>query len=234
MADYRGQFFSYSGSEPAYLPERMRLPSGQTRYSYSVTRTELLSMGYTGPHEKPYCPDDSHVVWDSESLSYTVVAGTDPTRGRFVEHQENCKARALLNTRITDSISSSNEDGLYTDKYITEYGVYKGKLLDLYFKKDCCELTCEDIPSPPRSARAFVSEQNRHLNILASGVIGIYKSQYEGMGVIPDIHPELVDFLPLPYPDWVKGSGLLDVEVLVSNPEGTEVVKPTFGRHCFS
>jgi len=234
MADFRGQFFSFEKREPEPLPERIRLKDKTTRYAHSVTIEELNSIGYEGPVTVPSYTTDQYLVWDPASLTYSVADGIDPAKGRYVESQENCKARALLSTRINNSISSSNEDGLYTDKYINEYSVYKGKLLDLYFKKDCCELTCEDIPSPPRSSRAFVSEQNKYLNSLASGVIGIYKSQYEGMGVIPNIHPELVEFLPLPYSDWVKGSGLLDVEVVVSHPDGFEVVKPTFGRHCFS
>jgi len=234
MTDFRGQFFSYQRQEPEILPERIRLKDKTTRYAYSVTIEELNSVGYEGPVTVPSYGTDQYLVWDPESLTYSVFDGVDPIKGRHVCSPENSKARALLTSRITNSISSSNEDGLYTDKFIKEHSVYKGKLLDLYFKTNCCELTCEDIPSPPTPSRAFKSEQNKYLNTLASGQIGIYKTQYEGFGVIPDIHPDLADFLPLPYPDWVKGSGLLDVEVILSSPNGPEIVKPSFGRHCFS
>ena len=96
---------------------------------------------------------------------------------------------------------------MYTEKYINEYSVYKGKLLDLYFKRIVANSLVK-IFHHLQIFKSFVSEQNKYLNSLASGVIGEYKSQYEGMGVIPNIHSELVEFLPLPYSDWVKGSGL--------------------------
>lgn len=234
MADFRGQFFSYKKQEPEVLPERIRLNDRTTRYAYSVTIEELNSIGYEGPITVPSFGTDQYLVWSPETLTYSVADGIDPVKGRHVECHENAKARALLNSRINNSISSSNEDGIYTDTYIKEYSVYKGKLLDLYFKRDCCELTCEDIPSPPKSPRALQAEYDRYLHTLASGAIQTYKEQYEGFGVIPDIHPELVDFLPLPEPDWVRGSGLLDVEVVLSNASGQLLTKPHFGRNCFS
>lgn len=232
--DYSQSLFSHMGWEPDYLPERMRLPSGQTRYSYSVTRIELLSMGYTGPYEKPDCPDGHHVVWDSEALSYSVQPGVGLATSSQVDACENAKAISLLNSRIVNSISSSNEDGIYTEEFIKEHSVYKGNLLDLYFKTDHSYLCCDDIPSPPKPTMALVTEKNKYLNQLASGAIDGYKQQYESFGVIPDIHPDLVDFLPLPGSDWTRGSGLLDVEGVLSTASGDLVVKPHFGRNCFS
>jgi hypothetical protein len=81
---------------------------------------------------------------------------------------------------------------------------------------------------------ALQSERNKYLNQLASGAIQTYKEEYEGFGVITNLHPDLVDFLPLPGSDWVQGSGLLDVEVVLSNASGQLLTKPHFGRNCFS
>lgn len=234
MANFQGQFFSYKKQEPEILPERIRLNDRTTRYAYSVTIEELNSIGYEGPVAIPAYSTDQHLVWDAESLTYSVADGIDPVKGRHVNCRENAKARALLNSRIINSISFSDEDNVYADSYIKEYSVYKGKLLDLYFKRDCSKLTCADIPEPPLSTITLRSEQNKYLNQLASGEIQTYKEQYEGFGVIPNIHPDLVEFLPLPGHDWVRGSGLLDVEVVLSNASGQLLTKPHFGRHCFS
>lgn len=234
MSDFRGKFFSLNKTAPEILPDRIRLHDNTTRYAYSITIEELNSIGYEGPIFVPTLHTDQHLVWHPETLSYTVEEGPDPQHGRYVCPAENSEAVALLNSRIQNSTSSFDESGEFTDEYKKEYGVYKGKLLDLYFKQDQCCLTVDQIPSPPLVPRSLAVVDYQYRSQLASGLIENYKQLYESFGVIPDIHPDLVDWLPLPGSDWVQGSGLLDVEVLVCGPSGCLLTKPSFGRHCFS
>ena len=53
MADFSNELFSFNGESPDFLPVRIRLPNGQTRYTQSVTLEELNSCGFTGPISIP-------------------------------------------------------------------------------------------------------------------------------------------------------------------------------------
>lgn len=224
MADYSKTFFSYKGDPPTYLPERLRLPDGFTRYSYSITLEEVNSLGYLGPIELPEYGPDEHLVWHSETLSYEVKRGICPNTK--VCPPDNNEARAILMSRILTSQDSFDPDNVYTKEYKKEYGVYKGKLLDLYFKRDLDKLSVSDIPPLPMIHNGVLAEEIKYKQTIASGFIDQYKLEYETYGVIPNIDPRLVDWLPLPGEDWVRGSGLL-IDPVSKYPV-------VFGRHCFS
>jgi hypothetical protein len=224
MADYSKTLFSYQGKAPTYLPERLRLPDGFTRYSYSTTLEEINSLGYFGPIELPEHGPDEHVVWCSETLSYKVKRGVCPDT--IICPPDNNEARALLMSRILNSEDSFDPNNVHTEEYQKEYGLYKGKLLDLYFKHNLNELSVSDIPPLPMIHNGLIAEETKFKQMVASGVIDQYRLEYETYGVIPNIDPCLVDWLPLPGEDWVRGSGLL-IDPVSKYPV-------VFGRHCFS
>ena len=87
-----GQFFSFKKQEPEPLPERIRLKDKTTRYAYSVTIEELNSIGYGRTGNSTLFTTDQYLVWDPESLTYTVADGIDPVHGRFVESQEKLQS----------------------------------------------------------------------------------------------------------------------------------------------
>jgi hypothetical protein len=225
MADYTNTLFSYKGQIPTYLPDRLRLKNGLTRYSYSISIEELNSLGYFGPIEVPNYPENTHLEWSTNNFCYVIVSGCNSDEV-CVCPRENQKAYADLIERIQMCPSSFDPDNIYTEEYKKEMGVYKGKLLDLYFKNDLSQLKPCDIPPFPQIHGGLKAQEDDQKQILASGIIPSYKYYYEKYGVIPSIHESLVGWLPLPGDDWVKGSGLL-----FDSDTQTPII---FGRHCFS
>lgn len=203
MADYSKAYFTFNCEGPALLPERLRLPNGFTRYSYDITLEEIYSCGYAGPVENSEC--------QAELTSCP---------------EDNEEAKSLLMSKILNSEDSFDTEDLMTESYKEKYGLYKAKLLDLYFKSDLSQLSCSDIPSAPQIHNGFKADEEAERRELASGLMPQYKMEYESYGVIPDLDSRLVDWLPLPGPDWVRGSGL------ILDPGTHNVVN--FGRNCFS
>lgn len=68
------QLYSFNGEEPREIPQRIRLPGGYTKTdSTTFSEQDLIDAGYTGPYEKPdYDPFKQELIWDKETLSYTV------------------------------------------------------------------------------------------------------------------------------------------------------------------
>lgn len=67
--------YSFNGSEPQELPERIKFPGGRTHYlaDSSLSEDELQEAGWTGPYEKPgYVLGEEKVIWDQEATSYKV------------------------------------------------------------------------------------------------------------------------------------------------------------------
>lgn len=231
MADYSKVLFSYKGAEPDFLPNRLRLPDNTTRYSYEITLEELDLLGYLGPIPLPDYNENQHLCWCCHNLCYDVEEGPDPCKKISVE--DNNTAKAILLSRIKNSYDSIDESNIFTQEFKEKYGVYKGKLLDLYFKKEPETLDVSDIPEQPTIHCMYEKDRVEYLSAIASGQIDLYKRQYEEYGVVLNIDSRLVDWLPLPGSDWVKGSGLLYDSTSI-NAIASGVIGPlTFGRHCF-
>jgi hypothetical protein len=224
MPDFSNSFFSYKGRVPTKLPERLRLENKFTRYANDILLEELESLGYLGPIELPEYGDNQHLEWNSSTVSYVVTSGTCSESKPCAE--ESAKARGILVDRITEAYDTAETEHVYSDEFNLGYNIYKGKLLDLYAKTNLNNLRCCDIPPLPMVPRETLEAQKVRLGVLASGVIDTYKEQYEKYGIIYNIDPALVNYLPLPYTDWVRGSGML------TNPSFDGFIP--FGRNVFS
>jgi len=75
MADPNA-LYSYNGLEPSILPHRIILSNGVSRTdNTSFTEEEIADAGFTGPYERPeFDSETQRLIWDSEDLSYKVVA----------------------------------------------------------------------------------------------------------------------------------------------------------------
>jgi hypothetical protein len=224
MPDFSNSFFSYKGEIPNKLPERLRLENKFTRYANDILLEELESLGYLGPIELPVYGDNQHLEWNPSTVAYVVASGICLESKPCA--QESAEARCILIDRITEAYSTVETEYVYPDEFNLGYNVYKGKLLDLYAKKDLDNLRCCDIPPLPMVPRETLEAQKVRLGALASGVIDTYKEQYEKYGIIYNVDPALVNYLPLPYTDWVRGSGML------TNPSFDGFIP--FGRNVFS
>lgn len=70
--NFSTKLFSYRGQAPDFLPDRLRLPDGQTRRPSCITLEEIGLCGYTGPLEIPETDDQHVVIWDSENFKFSL------------------------------------------------------------------------------------------------------------------------------------------------------------------
>jgi len=141
MSDFSKSLFSLNGDEPALLPTRLRLPSGLTRYSISITLEELASLGYTGPFVLPELAPNQTAVWDSDAQAYgppfEIEELADPE-----EECEDSRVRREIDYLLSQTPDLSNPD--LTSDARNAYYVYYGTLASLKATKSL--LTYEDMP----------------------------------------------------------------------------------------
>ena len=68
--------YSFNGSEPQELPNRIKFPGGRTHYlsDSPLSQEELEEAGWSGPFAKPgFVLGEENVKWDEERGSYQVV-----------------------------------------------------------------------------------------------------------------------------------------------------------------
>lgn len=69
--------YSFKGTEPQELPNRIRLSTGLTRHS-PFTDDELKDAGYSGPYTKPEYDDQIEtLVWSSDDMKWNVYTLPD-------------------------------------------------------------------------------------------------------------------------------------------------------------
>jgi len=81
--------YSYKGSTPASLPERIRLSNGMTRTDKSsFTDAEIADAGYVyvEPFSTSYEERTQKVLWDSETVSWQLL---DKTEDEIVKYDDD-------------------------------------------------------------------------------------------------------------------------------------------------
>lgn len=141
MSDFSKSLFSLNGNEPALLPKRLRLPSGFTRYSISITLEELASLGYTGPFVLPELAPNQTAVWDSDAQAYgppiEIEGLADPQ-----EECEDSRVRREIDYLLAHAPDLSNPD--LTSEARSAYYAYYATLASLKATKSL--LVYEDMP----------------------------------------------------------------------------------------
>ena len=72
--------YSFQGTRPAPLPQRIRLPDGATRTDpSSFTAEEIAAAGFSGPYdEPPYDPATQRLDWIDGAYVVTPLPPVDP------------------------------------------------------------------------------------------------------------------------------------------------------------
>ena len=174
--DARSDLFSHNGRPPEFLPEKIRLPNGLTRYPCSITQEELESCGYVGPILIPYCSEDEYLEWDSQTNTLCVC----PKSSQMFCCDEDFEVRRELK-----SVLSSN-DIPYRESLTLEgrnkYDLFYGQIQNL-LASDCL-LTFNDIPTLEISCFEF--EETRQDYVSSSGYLDTsnWREEYEVNGIL--------------------------------------------------
>lgn len=99
--DFTNTLFSYKREEPTYLPERLRLPSGATRYANSISLLDLEALDFFGPIEKPEISANEVCEWSPEELHYVVRPKTS--------NELAVEADFLVREQLKTILSKQNE-----------------------------------------------------------------------------------------------------------------------------
>jgi hypothetical protein len=174
--DASNSLFSYKGKLPEYLPEKIRLSNGLTRYSSSVTQEELESCGYRGPVVLPDCSQDEYLVWESESNTFCVHTKTPSMLCCKEDFEVRRELESLLSVKDFEHRNSLTTEG--KNKYDIFYGTVQSLLASDTL------LTFDDIPSLEISC--FEVEKTRQEYINSSGYLNPdgWQMQYEVNGVL--------------------------------------------------
>ena len=83
--------YSYKGSEPTSLPNKITLSNGKSRTdSSSFSDEELKDAGFTGPYTVPsFDQEYQKLSWNSESLSYVVTDIPDDVLWENIKKERN-------------------------------------------------------------------------------------------------------------------------------------------------
>ena len=113
--DLSSKFFSLGGAVPSFLPSRLRLPNGVTRYSHSITQEEVEACGYTGPYDYPSLSSTQAAEWDSSALAWTV---RDKTAEELKKLDIDLSVRNTIQNNIDIIEAEKHNFSGYLDSYV--------------------------------------------------------------------------------------------------------------------
>lgn len=217
------------GKDPFVLPNRFRLPNGQTRYSSNCTVDDINTAGFLGPvADKPLkdnCCDK--VIWNSTSLSWEIIH--DPNHQFFAERKETSELTVLLKNLIENALSDDLDtlaEG-YKKKLFSFVGeayslIYRAENNSALISRDSVPATLEKIQTTPaevRDAQLEFFEREKET----------IRYEYETSGLVtcpPTL--DTTDFwenIGVPS-DWILGHQLIDITSFLRNcvpPPGREL-----------
>lgn len=128
--DYSTELFSLNGNEPSFLPLRLRLANGDTRYSYSISLEELNELGYQGPINKPSCTNQETIYWCCDSLCYI----------KRLKNEDEKLADEYFFAKQTVKEILTTEENILKDVNLTAVGRsayldYFGRLKNIYYSE---------------------------------------------------------------------------------------------------
>jgi hypothetical protein len=174
LADFSGELFSYQGESPDFLPSRLRLPDGQTRYVHSITLEEILSCGYKGPLVVPSCCDNESVYWCCETHAFLVKQKSISDTEASIDFHVREALKVILSNR-----NPSDRDTL-TQSGQAKYDFYYGVVLSLLNSTKL--LTQEDEPKLELEAVDYIGSKEKY--IADNNWLEKMKYEYEVNGMI--------------------------------------------------
>lgn len=174
MADFSNELFSYQGESPDFLPIRLRLPGGQTRYVHNITLEEILSCGYTGPFEVPVCCEDESVYWCCETHAFLVKQKTISDAEASIDFHVRESLRSILSNRNPSDRANLTSSGQ------AKYDFYYGLILSLLNSTQL--LTQEDEPKLELDVFDYAGSKEKY--IADNNWLEKMKYEYEVNGMI--------------------------------------------------
>jgi len=194
MTDYSNELFSFKGSEPTFLPSRIRLPNKTTRSPKDISLEELSACGYVGPVHIPSFENCTECLsWCSESLTYNVVKSSNTE-----ETQTTLKVKKILNNKLCfykgELTKNITEDFFnFLHKAIAE--------LENLLIKDVLDFS--DVPSESFKGYRYKKDAENALKIFFEDHGEESKKYYENFGFIPFFPENLKKYFSVPS-NWVK------------------------------
>ena len=179
--DFSSAKFSLNRQLPNFLPARLRLPDGRTRYSRSVTLEEIHLCGYKGPIEDPVITDLEIAEWNSDSCSYVITKKEKSDIGNCTI---NVNTRYVLSELLATSGEFKANSNFYTDRYFRAMFNYYEAIESLL--KTSKLLTNSDIPQKPSPPMFYMyqSEEDEAYNTWYELARDSLKKEYETYGVV--------------------------------------------------
>lgn len=194
MTDYSKKLFSFKGSEPTFLPSRIRLPNKTTRSPKDISLEELSSCGYVGPvHIPSFDKCTECLSWCPDSLTYNVVESSNTE-----ETQTTLKIKKLLSNKLSfykgELTKNITEDFFnFLHKTIVE--------LENLLLKDVLDFS--DVPSASFEGYRYKKDAENALKTFLKDQGEESKKYYENFGFIPFFPKDLKKYFSVPS-DWVK------------------------------
>ena len=197
-------YFSKDGFIPSYPPNRIRLSSGETRYTSHCLLKELHDAGFEGPIEVPFIGKNEKLLWDSASYSFTVVKSENKDLDLT-----NREVRSFCDEQL--KVLNFTDESYYDEAFRNAWSRYVTTLLDL-LKKPLSELlTFEDLPDIP----TLVENQETYRSEVAYNFIDQnltrWKGQFETYGFCFEVPPEVQPYFSIPS-GWIAGTQPLSPE----------------------
>jgi len=205
MPDFSQLKFSKDSQEPTYLPNRIYLPSGKTRYKWSITQEEISSCGYVGPIDDPDRSTGQAYVWSPENCSWVPTGDIQPIypyKNLLVD--KIVRKDILIFLEKETSTLKECSDNNYLASYTQAWANYFKQLKNLLDKKEL--LRYSDLPPEPTSLfKTATEKRNAYNKFLHSVSFNSAKKEYEKYGVVCGLNEEFLDIF-MPGIDWVKGN----------------------------
>lgn len=200
--NWSASLFSYNGQVPTYLPTRIRLPDGFTRYTSSCSLEEILSAGYIGPFIPPSVTNDTVLSWNSTELCFELVdKNSNETKASDLTDRE---VRQWCSAQLKD-LPSLVDSPDFDQNYKTAWSDYKVRLLDLLNTPSTTLLTFEDLPAIPIEVPNHeIFNRSIGYNIIENN-LSQWKEQFETYGFCFSVPVEAKPYFSIPS-DWIAGS----------------------------
>lgn len=190
--DATNKLFSLNGESPTFLPSRLRLSNGFTRYIHNISEAELSSLGYTGPYERPADSETEYFTWNKDSLSFVPNQRTS-----FVSLEENREAKVFAQKLLDTLELPQGAVSEYSDAYSSSV-----ESLRTFINSDSL-LGFSDLPSLPATQFKTNAQLQELADLHFANLSGCWKETYTYNGqLVPAPDTLFADLITIPS-DWV-------------------------------
>ena len=197
MADYTNKFFLAQGAaEPEFLPQKIILPDGKSRYVYSITLEEIESCGYEGPFDVPPYDIKTHKsVWNSASKSFEISELSADDIKKQIEYKVRGQLREIISTENT-ILSDTTLTTAARNAYYKYFGECQAVL------NSTNSIGWEDVPKLKLPNYTTSDQELEAYNTLVTNNLTNWQNYYETAGSrLWHLHEETKDSFTIPS-DW--------------------------------